>query len=484
MTPKTIIYLISAILKQAKFNYRLACRALLLSSGLLAGCEATPLRDTQSTAFALPQRWDHENALSEPLQFGWLETFNDPNLTTLVNDGLSGNFDLKAAAARIEAAREQATIAGAGRLPQLEFAPGYQRGKEYSGGINSEYGAYSALFNLSWELDVWGRIKAGQQAALANAAAANGDYHAARLSLAARLAQTYFELTEAQLQVAVAMQSVKDRSVIAALVRGRFNKGLTRGLDLRLVLTDLANAEAQLAHARNTAQNLQRQLQALLGRYPAAPATAAADETNQLPPNALPSLPQTLPSGLPSELLERRPDVIAAFKRLQAADARLESAEKALLPRITLTAAGGASSPALTEMLEPRAAVWNMAVGLAQPLFTGGRLQADIRIKQANLQEAYNQYQSVALNAFREVEQALSAEAWLRNQEQALREAVSQTEASRKLAVYSYRQGLIEILTLLDSYRSTLNAQSAHLAVQRQLLNNRLNLYLALGGTV
>ena len=162
----------------------------------------------------------------------------------------------------------------------------------------------------------------------------------------------------------------------------------------------------------------------------------------------------------------------------------MDSAHKALFPRISLTAAGGSSSPALTELIDPRAAAWNLAAGLAQPLFTGGRLQADIRLKQANVEEAYNQYQSVALNAFREVEQTLAAESHLRKQEQALQEAVSQTEASRKLAVYAYQQGLIEILTLLDSYRSTLNAQSAHLSVRRQLLTNRISLYLALGGPV
>lgn len=117
-------------------------------------------------------------------------------------------------------------------------------------------------------------------------------------------------------------------------------------------------------------------------------------------------------------------------------------------------------------------------------MFTGDRLQAEIRLNQARVRDAYQQYQSVVLAAFREVEQALAAEVRLREQEQALREAVEQTEASRKLAVYSYQQGLIEILTLLDSYRSTLNAQSAHLAVQRQLLANRINLYLALGGPV
>ena len=165
-------------------------------------------------------------------------------------------------------------------------------------------------------------------------------------------------------------------------------------------------------------------------------------------------------------------------------DSRVESAKKALLPRFSLTGVGGTSSTALADLIDPRAVAWNLATGLVQPLFTGGRLSSEIRLNEAQTQEALNNYKSTALNAFREVEQKLAAEQWLRAQEKALLEAVEQTEASRKLAVSSYQQGLIEILTLLDSYRSTLNAQSAHLALQRQLLTNRIELYLALGGGI
>jgi multidrug efflux system outer membrane protein len=244
---------------------------------------------------------------------------------------------------------------------------------------------------------------------------------------------------------------------------------------LRLALTDLANAEAQLAQARNQVQNSKKQLELLLGRYPG----GLLEENSNLP-----APPAAIPAGLPSELLERRPDIIAAFARLRAMDYRVESVKKALLPRITLSANGGTSSPALTELIDPRAAAWNFALGLAQPLFTGGRLKGEVRLNEALTDEALNRYRGTALNAFREVEQALAAERWLREQEQALKEAVEQTQASRKLAIYSYRQGLIEILTLLDSYRSTLNAQSAYLTVRRQLLSNRINLYLALGGGI
>lgn len=469
---------------QTTFNFSKLWASSLLLVLLLSGCESTLVHQSDVLAFAQPATWQGQTLSNEQAVSSWLTAFNDGQLTALVETGLNHNFDLNAAAARVDAAKEHAVIAGAGRLPQLYFAPGYQRGKD---ALSSESGQFLALFNLSWELDVWGRIKATQQAAFEDAVAVGEDYQAARLSLAARLAQVYFQWREACLQAKVAAQSVKDRSVIVELVRGRFNKGLTRGLDLRLALTDLANAEAQSAQTQNDVQLLHKQLQTLLGRYPSFDVTTVDDQANEFAPTKaqhLPEPPVTLAAGLPSELLNRRPDVVSAFKRLQAADQRLASSQKALMPRITLTAAGGSVGAALADIVDPRAAAWNLAAGLAQPLFTGDRLQADIRLKQANVEDAYNQYQSVALNAFREVEQALASETRLREQEQALREAVSQTEASRKLAVYSYRQGLIEILTLLDSYRSTFNAQSTHLAVQRQLLTNRISLYLALGGAV
>lgn len=254
-----------------------------------------------------------------------------------------------------------------------------------------------------------------------------------------------------------------------------FQRGLVRGLDLRLALTDLASAEAQLKITRNRIQATARRLEILLGRYP---------EGDELQAIALPSLPGVIAAGLPAELLERRPDVTAAFSRLQAADFRASSSRKLRLPRITLTAAGGTRSADLTELVDPRSLAWNVFAGLMQPLFTGGRIEGEIFRNQARAEEALSLYKNTALNAFREVEQALAAEEWLREQEISLRKAVEQTEASQKLAVYSYRNGLIQILTLLDSYRSTLDAQSAHLSVTRQLLSNRINLYLALGGDV
>jgi NodT family efflux transporter outer membrane factor (OMF) lipoprotein len=451
-------------------------RAFCCLTALIAsGCATVPERNAAAINAPAPPRWTAAKPANARILEQWLKAFADPALTALVHDALANNLDLKAAAARVEAAREQARITGAIRRPQLAFAPGYRRTDAGAGVPDTDYSAFEALFTLSWEIDVWGRIKASQHAEQLDAQAVAADFQGARLSLAARTAQSYFELIEAHLQVDVAEQSIKDRRTIVDLVRGRFARGLTRGLDLRLALTDLANAEAQLAESRNQVQIIGRRLDGLLGRYPSAHSVSG---------HVLPMPPAALSAGLPSELLERRPDLGAAFSRLKAMDSRVESAKKALLPRITLIADGGVGSSALADLLDPRSAAWNLSMGLMQPLFTGGRLESEIRLNKALTEEALSRYRGIALNAFREVEQALATEQWLRARQLALKEAVEQTEASRKLAVTSYQQGLIEILTLLDSYRSTLNTQSAHLLVRRQLLNNRIDLYLALGGGV
>ncbi|MBK8814447.1 MAG: efflux transporter outer membrane subunit [Methylococcaceae bacterium] len=448
----------------------------LLATLVISGCVTTPNREKeQQPVKNLPTRWEAKpnTTLVPP---SWLAGFNDPCLQNLVNESLTTNFDLQAAAARVEAAKASAKIAASGRFPQLFFSPGYERGETHAVGQSTDkISAFQALFDLNWELDVWGRIKDFSSASRLEAQATANDFRAARLSLAARTAQAYFKLTESNLQVKVAEESIKDRRTVVDLVRGRFNRGLTQGLDLRLALTDLTSAEAQLADSRNQVQLAARQLEVLLGRYPSGKAVN---------PAKLPNPPEPLQAGLPSEILQRRPDVAAAFERLKAADHRVASAQKALLPRVTLTASGGIRSSSLSEIIDPRAAAWNFLMGLSQPLFTGGRLSSEIDLQKAQVNEALNYYRQTALTAFSEVEQSLAAEEWLRRQEKALYANVLQTEESRKSAITAYRRGVIQILTLLDSYRSTLSAQSEYFAVQRQLLNNRINLYLALGADV
>ena len=444
---------------------------------IISGCNVLTQRHVQEVGTAVPSQWAEKNRnFSQPIPTSWVETFGDAQLSALVDIALANNYELKAAAARVNAAIAQARIEGSGRWPQIFFTADHQQVQIREAGFGaSRFGVFEALFGMSWELDVWGRIRDSQQAALKEADAINNDYYGARLSLAARVTQSYFELAEAKLLLLIVERSIKDRTTVANLVRGRFQRGLVRELDLRLALTDLASAQAQHQQAQNRIQMVTRRLEILLGHYP-------SGKEMQLP--MLPQLPATIPAGLPAELLERRPDVVAAFNRLRSDDLRTASSRKLRLPRITLTAVGGTRSADLTDLVDPRAAAWNVFAGLMQPLFAGGRIEGEISRNRAFASEALNIYKNTALNAFREVEQALATEEWLRQEEASLKKAVEQTESSQKLAVYSYRNGIIGILTLLDSYRSTFEAQSAHLSVTRQLLSNRINLYLALGGNV
>lgn len=216
----------------------------------LTGCVTTPKREDTLPTKNLPVQWIAAPR-TQMVAPSWLASFIDPNLQNLVRESLRANFDLQAAAARVAAAKATARIAGSGRWPQLFFAPGYQRGEIHSvGQATDSSSAFQALFDLNWELDVWGRIKDTQTVGIYDAQAVNNDYRAARLSLAARAAQAYFVLSEANLQVKVAETSIKDRRTVVDLVRGRFTRGLTQSLDLRLALTDLTSAEAQLANAR------------------------------------------------------------------------------------------------------------------------------------------------------------------------------------------------------------------------------------------
>jgi len=446
---------------------------------LLSGCLAVPDRDGESMIKQVPTQWSAITDMTvKQVSESWVDTFQLPTLTDMVREALEYNHNLKAAAARVDVARANVRIAGAPRLPQVNFAPSVQHGRFGNFDTNTDNEERSFLdmvFNLSWELDIWGRIGAQQEAASFDALAVRMDLRGAALSLAARTAQSWFELLEAGLQEGVAAQSVADRQMLVELVRGRFNRGLTQGLDLGLALTDLANAKAQLAESQNNVQLAARQLEVLLGRYPAGELEAS------LP---LPPLPSTLTAGIPAELLERRPDIAAAMERVRAQDQRLASANLALLPRITLTADGGARSDSLKDLIQPEALVWNVGAGLLQPIFAGDRLHGEIALNRAAVTEAVENFQQTALEAFQEVEQSLATEERLTVQEHALADSVKHAEANRQMAVYAYRHGFTTILTLLDSFRGTLNAQSAHLSVKRRLLNNRIDLYLALGGAI
>lgn len=453
---------------------------LAFSCLFVSACSVHPPLPPSLDGMDIPERWRAAPAqdLEEQVDTAWLRSFADPQLERLVAEAMAHNFDLQAAARRVEIAAARARIAGATLQPFVDIEAGAQRQRTNVAPTNGQRNkvfstAYEASLAVTWEADVWGRIRAGRAAAGEALAATAQDLAFARLSLAARTSQAWFDVITFRHLVRVAEESAEGRRRVAGMVRERFNRGLSPGLALRQILTDLAVNEALAAQRRNALAAARRRLEVLLGRYPATEIKAV---------EKLPALPPPVPAGLPSQLLGRRPDLLAEAALLKRAGLRVMAAERALLPHFTLTAAGGVRSPELSALIDPASIVWTVAGGLLQPVLNGGRLRNEVELAKGEEAEVLARYKQSLLTAFREVEDALSAEAWLRLQEKQIAEAVRQAEASAILAQSRYRSGLIKIITLLDTLRNRLNARSRHLEIQRALLVNRVNLHLALGG--
>jgi NodT family efflux transporter outer membrane factor (OMF) lipoprotein len=454
---------------------RVAQLVASLAPILVAGCEAMIPVETELTDSGLkvPTGWSSVSD-SPSVRQAWLSDFEQSPLPALVEEAVRVNYDLRAASARVAQARARARIVGAARLPQIDAGVGVSRsGLSTDGGRRLTVDSFDASVGASWELDVWGRLANDTLAATRDADAISADYDAARLSLAAGVAQAWFDAVESELQVALAEETVRNFRDNLEIVSEGFRIGLNDALDVRLERANLAGAESELEASRLERDRAVRGLEVLLGRYPAGELAIA---------KSLPAIESEVPAGLPAEMLVRRPDVRAAVLRLEATDERLNSARKNRLPDIRLTASGGVSSNELRDLLDFDALVWRIAANLALPIFQGGRLDAERDLARAEVEEVLADYAQVVLVAFREVEVALTAERYLSRQESALRVAARESEEADVLALERYRSGLVGIITWLEARRRAFNAKSTLIAVSNLRLQNRIALYLALGG--
>jgi multidrug efflux system outer membrane protein len=453
---------------------------------LIAGCAPAPALRGPETLVTAPDRYHAElstNASPLPLEDRWWTTLESRSLNESVEAALAHNLDLAAAAARVEQAAAVARIAGAARKPTVGVGVSGSRRKQNFIGLpipgSTDEVLSSTSTNLgvsldtSWEVDLWGRLKAGARAAAADFEAAQADLAGARLSIAGQTVKAWLSWAEAGHQVTLSEETVASYRNSLDIVRNRYEQGLAISLDLRLMSASVATAEALLARRKTQLDATGRQLAVLMGRYPG---------TTTAPPSDLPPAPDAIPSGLPADLIARRPDLTAAERRLAASGARYDAARRALYPRLTLTASGGTSSQEFADLLDGDFGVWSLVAGLTQPLFQGGRLRAGVDQARAASDQALAQYAGAVLHAYREVEVSLAAEPNLADQESHLGEASRQSTAARLLAEDRYRSGLTAFITVLESQRREVEAKIQWISARRQRLDNRINLYLALGG--
>lgn len=462
--------------------------ALLAAVGTLAACGGSPPPPVQDPlTLDLPSTWSSrpEGAATDgALRVDWWREFGDPRLDALVERGLQNNPNLQAAAARLEAAAAAQTIAGAPLLPALDASFNADRVRRLflgfpfgsGGGVPSTtFAQYGLSIGVRWELDVWGRLRSADAAALADQQAAVEDLLGAQLSLAAQICRAWYAAAEAQQQLALAEATAAALEETLVDVRDRFRRGVRPALEVHQAATNLANAEASTAQRRELLQRARRQLDLLVGRYPSGAAAAAEALPVQLP---------AVPEGLPSDLLLRRPDLRAAERRVAAAGCRVDAARAALYPQLALTASGGTQSLELEELVDTGFRVWSIGANLLQPLFRGGALRADVRRREAARSEALAGYHDAVLRAFGEVEDILTADVQLKDRLRALADAATHAAQARDLARERWQFGLTDFLAVADGQRQAFQAESARLTVSRQRIDNRIDLLLALGGGV
>jgi NodT family efflux transporter outer membrane factor (OMF) lipoprotein len=448
--------------------------AVLLTAAL-AGCALKAPPDRQALGkdalpnLQVPERFAEPAEVAGTVGNAWLASFNDPQLDALVREALANNPDLRVAAARVEQAASYVKAAGGTLWPQVSALA--RGGGALSGDSSGLEGA--GVF-ANWELDVWGRVRAGRASAEDQYGSAALDEQYARQSLAALVAKSWFLATEARMQKANAeeMAAASERQLGFAQDRLRVGRGDEY---------DVALARANLAAFRDSVISLElayrqavRALEALAGRYPAAQLSV---------PARLAALPGPVPVGMPSELLERRPDVVAAERRVAAAFYRVEESKAARLPRISLTAAVTSISSDLFVLKDRDNPVWSAGASLTAPLFTGGQLQAQVEIRTAEQKQALAEYGRVGSRAFSEVENALSTAFALQERETILTQAVTDNARALELANVRFRVGAGDLRAVQQQSLALHAARTALLRVQAERLVQRVNLHLALGGT-
>ncbi len=442
----------------------------------LGGCANTAAIKGQGQDAArasLPEvnlTWDQVQENVGDVQVGWIDALQDPVLSALVVEAQANNKNLQAAAAGVERARALARQAGAAATPTLGLSAGAQRGGAVEGSASS---GLSLGLETQWEADVWGRVGSSRQAAIESAEAAAADYKFTQYSIAAGVASSYLIAIEAQQQEKITGKVVEALTELNRIVQVQADNGLASGQDVALAKSDLAAARESQISAQGGQRDALRALELLLGRYPEADVAVL---------DSLPATPAPPPAGIPSDILERRPDLVAAERRIAAAFNSTDAAKAARLPRIGLSGSLGGSSNDLSNLLNPANIAWSAATSLLAPLIDGGLGEAQVEQATAEQNQTIAAYADAALGAFGEVETALDQGAVLALREEALNVAYIEAQEALRIADLRFKEGESDLLEVLQIQQRVYGSESSLLSVQRSRVAQFVDLNLALGG--
>ncbi len=472
------------------FRFFLISLCMFTMSGCVLGPEYERPVVAEPGSFRMQQGSTLEEASLAEL--GWWELFEDENLQSLIREALVDNKDLKLAVARVREARAQLIATGADQFPQIDGKTSVQRNQP-SSAVLRQFGLprdptqptagnltipatnqFMATAELSFEIDLWGKLRRATEAAQADVLAREWARRTVVLTLVSDLARAYFELQELDVQLELAQRTLKTRQKALEITRLRTFMGQSSTLDVRRAEQAVIRAQAVLPDLERQIGHKENQLSILAGRNPTTIVRGASLRDHPLPPD--------VPAGLPSALLERRPDIVEAEQQLVAANAKIGVAKAAFFPQMSLTGNFGAQSVQFADLFVGTSRIWSLGPALTVPIFNAGRHRANLEIRRAQQEQALLSYERTIQQAFREVEDALIAH-------QKIREVLTDQERlddlareALELAQLEYLNGKASYLAVLVAQREVFQAKTSLAQTQRNQLLAVVHLYKSLGG--
>lgn len=443
---------------------------------LSASCSPFMVPDRSKDLPVLPESYSIEDVAAEPPQ-RWWQSFHDQQLDDLIEEGLAGNQTILSYWARLAQTQAQARKLGSERYPELtgdaDAAYSKSRSDDVNGGRTTELEQYSLGVFASYEVDLWGRVRASVQSADLAALASREDLNAAALSIAAEISLRWVEIIAQQRQYSLLDKQLKANTTYLELIELRFQKSLASALDVMQQRQLVERVKAQMPLVEMQEQILRNELAVLIGRLP----LDAPDVSDK----SLPVLTQLPDTGIPAQLLENRPDVRAAYHRLEAADQQLVVAKADRLPTLRLTGSAAYSSEELDTLFDN----WliNIAAGLTAPLLDGGRRKAEVDLISAAVTEQLAEYKQTVLVAVREVEDALIREIKISEHIQRTEQQLAAARSALEEAGSRYLNGLNDYLPVLTQLISVQNLELDLVERHKDLLTARISLYRAIGGS-
>lgn len=447
-------------------HLKVAKLALLLS--VLAGCSSHSYIDEPLVTPTLPQTW-YTNAQAIQENQPWVKAIATEQLLEMASIGLNRNQELIQLALTVEIKKQQLAVSESSFWPELTAGINTSR----NGNNEATFNSNSISFDLSYELDIWGKLSDQAKAAKLELLTAEANYQQARDNLVAEVVSAYYSVVTSQELVKLYESRTNNAKVSFEIIESGYVQGLNNALDVYLTQNEFYNEQANLHAQRNQLNTNIRKLERLLGGYPAGQLMVDAK---------LPLLPQGIKIGVPSELVKRKPALQSAWYQLLAQDATVAYTHKQRYPTLRLGGNVGTNGSELDNLFDGDFSTWSVFAGLTSPIFNAGRLQAQTEQQKLILKQQEQQYLTALFGAFEQVENALDLDFSLQQQYQATLKSQDNAIQAETLSFEKYQSGLESYTTVLDAQNRSFVAQTSVINLKNQIIANRIQLHLALGG--